>query len=938
MSKKNVSQTDAEHEFIKLRGVRQNNLKNINIDIPIGSFTVVCGPSGSGKSSLAFETLYAEGQRRYIESLSSYARQFLNKSPQPELDDIENIPPAIAIEQKNTVKTSRSTVGTVTEVVDYLRLLYEKLGIPHCPNHNTPIESESVTGSTDKIIDSLQGERGYILCPITVEGRIPDSKKLLALLMKEGFLRYYINGEVKDINSKTKLPKEEFDLVIDRAVFNKEDRGRLADSITQAFQTSKHLNSHFLGGRTKVVTLSGKTLLFSEDRSCNQCGFTFPPISSRLFSFSSPLGACSVCNGFGNVLELNENKIVPNPAKSLAEGCIAPFAMPSATYDRRELKKFCLKHKIDMDTPWKDLPAKTRKTIWDGNKEFYGVKGLFDYLETKKYKMHVRVFLSRFKAAFECKNCKGTRLKPEVQHILIEGKSITQMSQMTIEDLLALLKGLKLSNQEEKTTHEILKQLISRLQFLSDVGVSYLTLDRHTRTLSGGEYQRINLANQLGMGLSQTLYVLDEPTVGLHPSDNDRLIKILKDLKDLGNTLVVVEHDKEVIKESDRVIEMGPGSGYLGGEVMFQGDKTNFLNQKDSLTAHYVREMNSKVILNPRPVDLSQYNYKIEMVGCKGHNLKNLDVTLPLRRFVTITGVSGSGKSSLITQTLYPAIEEHLTGERTEKLEVKAISGLDFINNCILIDQKPIGKSSRSNPASFMKVFDEIREIFASTDEAKSRKCTPGYFSLNVDGGRCSECKGEGYQLIDMAFMDDVKILCDTCQGERYKKDALEIEYRGKNISQVLKMTVLEAMSFFVNFPQIRRGLMYLKEVGLDYLQLGQSAQTLSGGESQRLKIAKELTKSSNTNTLYILDEPTTGLHPREIELLLAVLNKLVDAGNSVIVIEHNVDVIKQSDYLLEIGPEGGKKGGKILFTGSPQELSRKKNCPTAPYLKPFFS
>jgi excinuclease ABC subunit A len=637
------------------------------------------------------------------------------------------------------------------------------------------------------------------------------------------------------------------------------------------------------------------------------------------------------------VLELDENKIVPNPSKSLAEGCIAPFAMPSAAQDRRELKKFCLKNKIDMDTPWKDLPPKIRKVIWNGNKEFYGIKGLFDYLETKKYKMHVRVFLSRFKSAFECKTCKGTRLKPEVQHILIEGKSITQMTQMTIEDLLEMLKNLNLSAQAEKTTLEILKQITSRLQFLNDVGIGYLTLDRHTRTLSGGEYQRINLANQLGMGLSQTLYVLDEPTVGLHPSDNDRLIKILKGLKDLGNTLVVVEHDKDVIKESDRVIEMGPGSGYLGGEIVFQGEKVDFINDKKSLTAHYVREMDKKVVINPRPVDLKQHNYKIEIEGCKGHNLKNLDVVFPLRRFVTITGVSGSGKSSLITQTLYPAVLEHLTGEKQECLDFKKIRGLDLIENAILIDQKPIGKSSRSNPASFMKVFDNIRDIFANTDDAKLRGLSSGYFSLNVDGGRCPDCKGEGYQFIDMAFMDDVRLLCDTCQGERYKKEALEIEYRGKNISQVLKMTVLEAMNFFVNFPQIRRSLMYLKEVGLDYLQLGQSAQTLSGGESQRLKIAKELTKSSNSNTLYILDEPTTGLHPREIELLLAVLNRLVDAGNSVIVIEHNIDVIKQSDYVIEIGPEGGKKGGKILFAGTPQDLSKKKNCPTAPYLKTFF-
>lgn len=922
---------------IKLRGVRQNNLKNIDVDIPLGSFTVVCGPSGSGKSSLAFETLYAEGQRRYIESLSSYARQFLNKSPAPDLDDIENIPPAIAIEQKNTVKTSRSTVGTVTEVIDYLRLLFEKLGVPYCPNGHGIIKSESVSASVDHIIKDLEGERGYILAPIT-EGRVVEGKKLLSLLIQEGFLRIYYKKEMKEISAKTNLPKENFFLVIDRTSFTKDERGRIADSLNQAYAASRRLNKNFSGGHAEVHALNGKQLKFSEELSCNECGFTFPKISSRLFSFSSPIGACSNCNGFGNILELDEKKIVPNPTKSLIQGCIQPFAMPSATEDRRELKKFCTKHDIDMNESWENLPAKQRKMIWDGTKEFYGVKGLFDWLETKKYKMHVRVFLARFKTAEPCKVCKGTRLKPEVQNILIQDNSITDMSQMTVEDLSTVLKSLSLTKQQKDTTAEILKQLIARLGFMMDVGVNYLAMDRQTRTLSGGEYQRINLANQLGMGLSQTLYVLDEPTVGLHPSDNDRLIKIIKSLKDLGNTLVVVEHDKEVIRACDRVIEMGPGSGHLGGEVLFQGLKLDFLDKKDSLTAHYLRDGQArKVIINPRPVDLDSYKYKIELKGCRGHNLKNVDVTFPLRRFVVITGVSGSGKSSLISQTLYPAIEQNITGERQDVLEYKKISGIDEITSAIFINQKPIGKSSRSNPASYMKVFDEIRSIFASTDDARDRALTPGYFSLNVEGGRCPDCNGEGHQVIDMAFMDDVILTCETCDGKRYRNEALEIEYRGKNINDVLNMTVLEAMNFFVNYPQIRRALMYLKDVGLDYLRLGQSAPTLSGGESQRLKIAKELTKSQQNNTLYILDEPTTGLHPREIEFLMQVLNKLIDAGGSVIVIEHNVDVIKQADFVIEIGPEGGKKGGKILFSGSPQALSKKKNCPTAPYLKPFF-
>ncbi len=922
---------------IKLRGVRQNNLKNIDVDIPLGSLTVVCGPSGSGKSSLAFETLFAEGQRRYIESMSSYARQFLNKSPQPDLDEIENIPPAIAIEQKNTVKTSRSTVGTVTEIIDYLRLLYEKIGVPCCPNGHGPVESESVTFVTDKVLKECLGERGYILAPVTAQERIASGKKLLALLLQEGYLRIFYKNEVKDLTPKTVLPKEDFEIVADRIAFNKEEQARVSDSIQQAYLISKKLNKNFSGGHARIFLLNEKSFRFSEERSCNECGFTFPQITSRLFSFSSPIGACPQCNGFGNTLEIDENKVIPSPSRSLAEGCIQPFAMPSAAQDRRDLKKFCLKHNIDMNTPWNDLPVAQKKMIWNGHKDFYGVLGLFEYLETKKYKMHVRIFLARYKSGKTCTLCKGTRLKPEAQHILINEKSIIDISCLPVEDILSFLKNIQLTPQQKKTTEEILKQLLSRLGFLMDVGVSYLTLDRATRTLSGGEYQRINLANQLGMGLSQTLYVLDEPTVGLHPSDNDRLIKILKDLKNLGNTLVVVEHDKEVIRQSDRVIELGPGSGHLGGQILFEGKTLDFIEDKKSLTSHYLRDDLNKTLYNPRPVDLDTYKYKIELFGCKGHNLKNLDVVFPLRRFVAITGVSGSGKSSLISQTLYPLVLEHLENEVQETLEYKRVTGLDFVSSVVMIDQKPIGKSSRSNPASYMKVFESIREIFATTEDARERNLGPGYFSLNVEGGRCPDCNGEGHQVIDMAFMDDVVLKCETCNGKRYRAEALEIEYRGKNIYDILNLTVSEAMDFFVNYPQIRRALMYLKEVGLDYLTLGQSANTMSGGESQRLKIAKELTKAQHANTLYILDEPTTGLHPKEIDLLLRVLNKLIDAGSSVIVIEHNIDVIRQADYLIELGPEGGKKGGKILFRGTPQELSQKKNVPTAPYLKPFF-
>ncbi len=921
--------------MLKLWGVRQNNLKNVSIEIPLGSFTVICGPSGSGKSSLGFETLYAEGQRRYVESLSNYARQFLQKAPAPDIDGIENIPPSIAIEQKNHVKTSRSTVGTTTEIIDYLRLLYEKVGQPHCPNHKIPISRDSVTDGTDRAIKELAGEKGYIMTAVLAEGRIAKGKKLLALLLKEGYLRLWHKGEIVEINPKTTLPTTEFHVVIDRVVFRLEDRGRLADSIAQAYSAAIRLNSTVNSGRALLRTTTGKELKISEENSCSLCGYTIPAITSRLFNFSSPVGACTTCNGFGNQLTLDEKKIVPKQSLSLQQGAVQPFAMPSAKDDRKELMDFCKRKKISITTPWQELPQTQRDLVWKGDDSFYGVTGLFEYLETKKYKMHVRVFLARYKSGVVCQECDGTRLRKEVQNILVDGRSITQLSALTIEDLHATLGALKLSKQQMQTTKEILKQLLSRLQFLLDVGVHYLTLDRPTRTLSGGEYQRLNLANQLGMGLSQILYVLDEPTVGLHPRDNDRLISILQKLKELGNTLVVVEHDRDVIKNADQVIEMGPGSGHLGGEVMFSGDRADFLKAKGSLTAPYIaRSGKWKPERAVRPVDLESYKFKISMRGCSGHNLKNVDVSFPLNRLVAITGVSGSGKSSLVTQTLYPALSKVLTGEEEQGLPFSEITGVDFVKGLVLVDQKPVGKTSRSNPVSYMKIYDEIRQLMAGTDEAKSRGYGPGHFSLNVDGGRCPVCRGEGFETIDMVFMDDVRLICEECNGKRFRKEILEIQYRGLNIDQVLSMTIAEAMGFFLSYPRIRRPLSILKEVGLDYLRLGQPAQTLSGGESQRLKLAKEFAAANQRNTLYILDEPTTGLHFREVEMLMNALNKLIDAGGSVLVIEHNLEVIRGADWVIEIGPDGGHRGGHVIFQGTPEDLSKATDCPTSPYLR----
>ena len=928
---------------ISIRGARQNNLKNIDVEVPLGKMTVVCGPSGSGKSSLAFQTLYAEGQRRYIESLSNYSKQFLNKAPKPLLDDIENIPPAVSIEQKNSVKSSRSTVGTTTEVVDFLRLIYEKLGHAYCPNHNEPVEAYSPSSSAERILKEWDGQRGYVLSFVPKEDRLFKDKKLREAIIALGFSKILVEKkgkfEIIDFNedAKASAPKTDFYIVIDRLAFSKEDQGRLVDSLSQAFQISLRFSSKISYPQATVMTTEFSKLKFSEETSCVHCDFTFPRIQSSLFSFNSPVGACPECKGFGNILDLDEGKIIPNPEMTLNQGAIAPFAMPSAAYDRREMRKFCTKAKIDMDTPWSKLPDKQRKLLWEGTKEFYGVRGLFEYLETKKYKMHIRVFLSRFKSPFTCKTCKGSRLRPEALQVLINKKNIFELNSMTVSDLHKFLKGLSLTPSEQKICAEPLRQLLSRLQFLEDVGVGYLTMDRPTRTLSGGEYQRLSLANQLGMGLSQTLYVLDEPTVGLHPRDNDRLIEILKQLKDLGNTLVVVEHDHDVIQNAEHIIEMGPGSGHLGGTVLFEGDQDQFYKSDKSNTVKYLLPQKKWAPLRtPRPVDLKDFKYRLQMTGCKGNNLKKVDLTVPLNRLVTVTGVSGSGKSTLITQTLYPAIARQLGVEFIPGETYKTLDGVELVKDVVLIDQSSVGKTARSNPMTYLKIYDAIRTVMSSTDDAKERGYTAGTFSLNVDGGRCPTCKGLGYEIVDMVFMDDVEVICETCDGKRFRPELLEIQYKGRNIHDILNMTVAEAMDFFVSYPNIRKPLSLLKEVGLDYLRIGQSSNSLSGGESQRLKLARELSQSRQKSTLYILDEPTTGLHFREVHLLIKVLDRLVESGASVVVIEHNLDVIENSDFVIDMGPDAGSRGGEIVTQGTPQEIMQNKKSLTGKYLKKY--
>lgn len=998
--------------YIHLKGVKQNNLKNIDVDIPLGSFTVICGPSGSGKSSLAFETLYAEGQRRYIESLSNYAKQFIGKSPKPDIDSIQNIPPAVAIEQKNTIRNSRSTVGTTTEVIDYLRLIFEKISLVSCSKNNFQLQSTSSVKASDYILNHFLDDRIYVLAPVIKSQARFKGKEFINYLLKEGFVRIFVPdtikpslkktkktkgktaskkikkksikakvktssklsnklykkefslepsiaevpgcrdnnlvsntkdlpGKVIDIDLSTKtsvLPKKDFYVVVDRLQVSKENTSRITDSLALAYKSSLIFNKDISGAFGKVINTKGKTYNFTETNSCPICYFSLPPLTSQFFNFNTSLGACSNCSGFGNVLELDENKIIPNKELSLFGGAILPFFMPSSKRHKKKLIDFCKEKKIPLTKAWKDLSSAQQKQVWNGSGKFKGVVGYFAALEKKKYKMHVRVFLSRFKSAFPCKECLGTRLKKEVSLARIHGFSISDLTKLRISELFEVLSNIDFTTSERAKIKEALEQILSRLDFLIQVGVDYLSLDRLCKTLSGGEFQRLILAKQLGMGLSQTLFVLDEPTIGLHPRDNLKLIELLKKLKNLGNTLVVVEHDKDVILNSDHLIEMGPMAGVHGGEVMFEGSINEFKKSDDLLTKPFLWP-NKKLltILDFRGIDPSICKFKIEMFGCRGNNLKNIDVSIPLNRLVSVTGVSGAGKSSLISSTLYPVLANKYLSKSILPLEHDFIDGLDQIKNVVFIDQSPVGKTTRSNSMTYMKIFSAVRDVFASTRKAKMLGLKSGFFSLNVKGGRCPECEGLGYENVDMMFLDDLKLPCEECDGERYTKHALDIDYRGKNIFDVLNMTVDEAMTFFVAYPKIRKPLSFLKEVGLQYIKIGQSASSLSGGESQRLKVARELYSSKKKSTLYILDEPTSGLHFGEVFLLIKVLNKLIEGGGSVILIEHNLDVIANSDHVIDIGSEGGRLGGYLVAQGSPLEVAKVKSSHTGLFLKKYY-
>jgi excinuclease ABC subunit A len=946
---------------IHLRGVKQNNLKNINVDIPLGSLCVVCGPSGSGKSSLAFETLYSEGQRRYIESLSNYTKQFVGKAPKPDLESAENLPPALALEQKNAVKTSRSTVGTTTEVLDHLRLLFEKLGQAYCPTYGHALRAQSAAQVFDEMVEKHENKRFYVLAPILEKDRPLKGKKLLAALLKEGYYRIYVPPKAKkssapepmgfppcrpakkiaggkqiDISPSTpakSIPDTDFYVVVDRIVLEREERGRVIDSLSQAYQVSLTHNPSLTGARLSLLSTDGEHFPFSEDHGCNQCGFGLPRITTQFLSFNSPVGACPTCSGFGNTLVVDPQKVIPNPNLCLLEGAIQPFTMPSARSDRKHLKAFCAQHNIPMDKPWNKLTQRQRDLVWQGDEKFFGVAGLFEYLETKKYKMHVRVFLSRYKSPMDCPDCKGTRLKPEVSMVKFKGRTLAELCKYSLRDLKDLLGTWELTEYEKKLGKEVFEQLYSRLDFLCRVGVQYLTLDRPTRTLSGGEYQRLLLAKQLGMGLSQTLFVLDEPTVGLHPRDNFRLISILRDLCSLGNTLVVVEHDRDVIENSTYVLEMGPGSGAKGGELIFSGTRQEFEHSGSPTAVCVFKEMD-RIPYNAQGAKAFLNHPHLTLKNATGNNLKDVTISIPLKSLVTITGVSGSGKSSLITNTLYPALAQQLRIPAPAPLPFKKLIGAEHLRNLVLVDQGPVGKNARSSPATYMKLFDGIRDIFASTREAEARGYTSGTFSLNVEGGRCPACKGLGFEEIDMVFMDNVEVPCEVCDGKRYRDEILEVKFQGKNINDVLSLTVDEAMDFFVSFPKLRKTLSVLKSVGLGYLPLGQSSSSLSGGESQRLKIAKELINATSAPTLYIMDEPTTGLHFQEVQLLLKVLRQLIQAGHSVVLIEHNLEVISQSDYVIDIGPEAGDEGGTVVAEGPPFSLITVPESRTGEFLK----
>ncbi|RIM26610.1 excinuclease ABC subunit UvrA [Staphylococcus chromogenes] len=930
---------------IVVKGARAHNLKNVDIELPKHKLIVMTGLSGSGKSSLAFDTIYAEGQRRYVESLSAYARQFLGQMDKPDVDTIEGLSPAISIDQKTTSKNPRSTVATVTEIYDYIRLLYARIGKPYCPNHGIEIESQTVQQMTDRILQLEERTKIQLLAPV-VNHRKGSHEKLLNDISKKGYVRVRVDGEIMDITAVPELDKNKnhtIEIVVDRLVVKPGIESRLADSIETVLELAD--------GRLFVDVIDGEPLEFSEKHACPICGFSIGELEPRMFSFNSPFGACPTCDGLGQKLTVDLDLVVPDKDKTLNEGAILPWEPTSSDYYPTLLKRVCEVYKINMDKPYKKLTERQKNIILYGSgekeitftfKSKFGqsrtrtmvFEGVVPNIERRYHDSpseYVREMMQKYMAEQVCETCHGHRLSREALSVYVGDKNIGQVVEQSISNALDYYQNIELSNQDQQIANLILKEIIARLDFLNNVGLGYLTLNRASGTLSGGEAQRIRLATQIGARLSGVLYVLDEPSIGLHQRDNDRLIATLKDMRDLGNTLIVVEHDEDTMMEADYLVDIGPGAGDHGGHVVANGTPKQVMRNKKSLTGQY---LSGKKFIPVPEVRRETTDRKIEILGARSNNLKNVDVAFPLSVMNVVTGVSGSGKSSLVNEVLFKSLAKKINKSKVRPGEHDAIKGIDEIDKIIDIDQSPIGRTPRSNPATYTGVFDDIRDVFASTNEAKVRGYQKGRFSFNVKGGRCEACKGDGIIKIEMHFLPDVYVPCEVCGGKRYNRETLEVTYKGKSIADVLAMTVEDATIFFENIPKIKRKLQTLVDVGLGYITLGQPATTLSGGEAQRVKLASELHKRSTGRSIYILDEPTTGLHVDDISRLLKVLNKIVDNGDTVVIIEHNLDVIKTADYLIDLGPEGGDGGGTIIATGTPEDIAANEASYTGKYLK----
>ncbi len=934
-------------EKLIVKGARQHNLKNITVEIPRNKMVVITGLSGSGKSSLAFDTIYAEGQRRYVESLSAYARQFLGQMDKPEVDYIEGLSPAISIDQKTTSRNPRSTVGTVTEIYDYLRLLFARAGEPHCPKCGRLIEQQSVQQIVDQVLEMEQGTKFMVMAPL-VRGRKGEHQRVLDDMRRAGYVRVYVDGEVRTLDEEISLDKKKkhsLSVVIDRLGVREGINQRLTDSVETALKLAD--------GFVEIAVLGDKTdvHLYSEHFACTECGISLPAIEPRLFSFNNPYGACPECTGLGMNMEFDMGLVIPDGSKSFADRVLAAFSNNMNSYFMKQLGAVLNAYGYTYDSTWDELTPEMRRLLWEGAGErkfrfmyenlqgevkehetvFDGILGVLKRRYREAFSDSMRQDLEEFMVSTPCPVCHGSRLKPEALAILVGGKNICQVTAMTVRECLKFFEKLELTPRQQIIARQVLKEISARLQFLNDVGLDYLTLDRSAGTLSGGEAQRIRLATQIGSGLTGVLYILDEPSIGLHQRDNGRLLATLKHLRDLGNTLLVVEHDEETMYAADQIIDIGPGAGEHGGQVVAQGTAEEIKEAEDSVTGTYLS--GRRFIPVPKKRRKCDGRF-ITIKGARANNLKNIHVAIPLGVLTVVTGVSGSGKSTLINDILYNALGAKLNGARLRPAEHDSIEGIEYADKVINIDQSPIGRTPRSNPATYTGVFDFIRELFSQTNEAKMRGYKAGRFSFNVKGGRCEACHGDGVNKIEMNFLPDVYVPCEVCHGARYNRDTLEVHYKGKTIADVLDMTVSEACEFFRNIPRIYRKLEVLEDVGLGYIHLGQAATTLSGGEAQRVKLATELSRRSTGRTVYILDEPTTGLHIADVHKLLDVLQRLVEGGDSVIVIEHNLDVIKVADYIIDLGPEGGDRGGTLIAAGTPEEVAKVKKSYTGQYIK----